>query len=243
MHLHLKWSLPLFCKPPPNESSCWLLIGQDYAIPRDCLAEAERPCFHSQKRWYDCLLFHSHKSLNLASFRLLLLLLLLHSSAFFFLPPPFCFTEAVHVCPRSYLPFWFLRKKADVAISFFPPFFYIGQTGKREMLGGTAVLNLQSRVREEAAYEWVWVSQPLLYAPEDIFTWMVSDCLLSTAGENKDASSLLPMLLLPPPLLLLRPGSFRCFIDSSVWKTCRSHGVAFSRFIHVDETRTLSWMF
>ncbi|CAL8384947.1 unnamed protein product [Gadus morhua 'NCC'] len=36
-------------QPSLNESSYRLLIGQRHAIPRDCLAEAERPSFHSQK--------------------------------------------------------------------------------------------------------------------------------------------------------------------------------------------------
>lgn len=160
-----EWFLPLFCKPPLNESSSWLLIGWDPAIPRDCLAEAERPCFHSQKHWYASRLFHSHKRLKIApSFSMVFcsfpcvffwLVLLLYKS----LPHHPC----LYVC----LCFW--GEKADVL-----SFFLSLASQEREILGRTAVRNLQHS--ESGSCLWMRVSLSALLR----CSWghFLSECVL-----------------------------------------------------------------
>lgn len=105
-------------------------------------------------------------------------------------PPVFLCREALIVSPFS---FFFFSVKADML----PVFFYIFARQGREMLGGTAVRNLQ-RQSESGSCLWMSVSlSPLLDAPEDIlYEWCLPECF---------------------PL----PGRQRCCIAADFQETCR----------------------
>lgn len=126
-----------------NESSSQLLIGWDHAIPRDCLAETERPCIHSQKRWYAILLFHSHKSLNIAWFFCGCCCLICA-----LLPPLFFCCEALIV------PLFSLSEEADML----PGFFNCSPGREERCWEGLQCEICSGRARAEAAYEWVSLS-------------------------------------------------------------------------------------
>lgn len=176
-HHRPEWFLPLFFKPPLNDSSSWLLIGWDPAIPRDCLAEAERPCFHSQKHWYASRLFHSHKRLNIAPC-FSMVFCSFPCVVFFCLFS--CFTRACLIIPSSMSAFVSEEKRQTCCL-----FFFLLPARKERYWEGLQC-EICSTVRAEAAYEWESVFQLCLDAPEDIFFLKnLNVCFFSTEERNQ----------------------------------------------------------
>lgn len=95
--------------------------------------------------------------------------------SFVFLPPPLTCLSSSLLC---FPPFFFLRREGRRAVFFFffSPIF--ARQG-REMLGGTAVRNLQQQ-SESGSCLWMSVSlSPLLDVPEDIlYEWCLAVCFL-----------------------------------------------------------------
>lgn len=158
-----------------NESSSQLLIGWDRAVPRDCLAETERPCVHSQKRWYAILLFHSHKRLNIACLFFFFLWLL---------PPDLC----------SFASSFFCAARLLIVALFFPPslkrqtcclvFLTVRQAGKRDV-GRDCSAKSAAAERERKLLMNECHSLAAARCSWGHFMWMVSAWVLSAARETK----------------------------------------------------------
>ena len=97
-------------------------------------------------------------------------------------PPLIC--EGLPVFPPLLLCLpLFLRREGRRAVFFFSLFFFcICQAGKRDVGRDCSAKS----AAESGSCLWMSVSlSAWLYAPEDIFTWMVSGCLLSATTETK----------------------------------------------------------
>ena len=156
-HLCREWSLPLFCKPPwmshPASSSL------DKTMPSQGIALQRQKglaSIHRNIGMPSCYFIHI-KGWILHDFFVI-------AAAWFVL---FCLP---FLLLRGFNCFPFFSEKADML----PAFFQLFARQGREMLGGTAVRNLQQH-SESGSCLWMSVSlSPLLEAPEDIlYEWRV----------------------------------------------------------------------
>ena len=142
--------------------------------------------------------------------------------------PPLLICEGLPFLPSFCVCRFFLRRGGRRAVFFFF-FFSIFARQEREMLGGTAVRNLQQS--ESGSCLWMSVSlSALLDAPVDILhEWCLAVCFplpgrqrCFIAAGFKETHGLFFPLCYP----------FGRFIDSSAWETCHSCCVCLS-IIHV----------
>lgn len=136
--------------------------------------------------------------------------------------PPLLICEGLSFLPCFCVCLCFWGEKADVL-----SFFSIFARQEREMLGGTAVRNLQQN--ESGSCLWMSVTlSALLDAPEDILhEWCLAVCFLLPGRQRCFIAAGLRRLL----GFFFHPSG--CDIDSPAWETCRSYSL-FLRFKNLN---------